>query len=78
MVSLAKCLNLLRMENAAQKNSDTNIMGYYGVRFLSEPYTLQEDKSVDNKVIKAGEIIVKAEYLSIKTQYKLVLEKNWK
>ena len=40
-------------------------MGYYDVKVLPEPYTLQDDKTVDKQVIKAGEIIVKAEYICI-------------
>ena len=35
-------------------------------KFLSEPYKLQDDKKVDNQVMRAGELIVKAEYISIK------------
>ena len=40
-------------------------MGYYVVKNLSEPYTLQDNKTVDKQVIKAGKIIVKSEYLSL-------------
>ena len=41
------------------------IMGYYIVKLLSEPYILSDDKTVDKKVIKSVELIVKAGYISI-------------
>ena len=44
--------------------ADPTTMVYYVVKFLPEPYTLKEDKTVYTQVIKAGELIVKAEYLS--------------
>ena len=49
----------------AINNSDLTTMGYYAVKFLSKPYRLQDDKKVYKQVIKSGEIIVKAEYISI-------------
>ena len=49
----------------AINTADTTKMGYYVVKFLSEPKTLQYYKIVDKQLIKAGELIVKAEYLSI-------------
>ena len=39
-------------------------MGYYVVKLLSEPYNSQDGKTVDKQFTKAGELIVKAEYLS--------------
>ena len=49
-------------------------MVYYVVIYFSEPYTLQDDKTVYKQVINTGELIVKAEYLSIiKNQCKLIL-----
>ena len=38
----------------------TTVMGYYAVKLLSEPYTLQDIKTVDKQVIKSGELILKA------------------
>ena len=35
----------------AINNADPTTMDYYFVKFLSEPYTLQYDKTVDKKVI---------------------------
>ena len=45
--------------------ADSTTMGYYVVKILSEPYTLKDKKIFDKQVIKADEIIVKAEYPSI-------------
>ena len=45
--------------------ADPTTIGYYAVKLLSEPYTLQDNKTVNKKFIKAGELTVKAEYLSI-------------
>ena len=39
-------------------------MGYYVVNLLPETYTLKYKKTVDKRFIKAGELIVKTEYLS--------------
>ena len=39
-------------------------MSQYDLKFLSEPYMLQGDKTVDKKVIKSGELTVKEKYLS--------------
>ena len=46
--------------------ADPTTMGYYVAKFLSKPYKLQDDKKVDNQVMRAGELIVKAEYINIK------------
>ena len=43
----------------AINTADPTTMGYYVVRLLSEPYTLQ-DKKFNKKFIQAGELIVKA------------------
>ena len=39
-------------------------MGYYKINFFLEAYALQEYTLCDGKIGKAGEIIVKAQYLS--------------
>ena len=44
----------------AINTTDPNIMGYYFVILLSEPYTLQDNKTVDKQVINTGELTVKA------------------
>ena len=50
---------------AAINTADSTTKDYYDAKLLSEPYTLKNDKTVENQVIKAGEIIVKLEYIII-------------
>ena len=38
----------------AINTSDPTTMGYYVVKFLSEPYRLKDKKKVDKQIIKAG------------------------
>ena len=40
-------------------------MGYYVIKYIYEPYTLQELKTTDGQVSKEGELVVKAYYLSL-------------
>ena len=52
------------------KYSDTNAadpttIKYYVIKYLFEPYTPQEYQTLYSKVVQAGELIVKVEYLSI-------------
>ena len=56
----------------ATNTSYPTTIGYYVVKFLSEPYTLQGGKTVYKQVINTGIIIVKSEYLSI-----MNVNKNW-
>ena len=44
---------------------DPTTIGYYIVKFLSGTCILQDDKKIDMQVIKAGELIPKADCLSI-------------
>ena len=44
----------------AINTADPIKMGYYGVKFLSEPYKLQDVKTVDKNLIKEVELIVKS------------------
>ena len=46
--------------------------GYYVVNFISEPYTLQGNKTVNKKVFNAGEFIVNVVYLIM-----IKSSKNW-
>ena len=48
----------------AMNTTDSTTMGYYVINFASEAYTLQEDTKCDEKIITAGEMFVKAQYLS--------------
>ena len=41
---------------------DTTTDGLYVLKFISEVYTLQNNKSIYGKVISAGELVVKAQY----------------
>ena len=40
-------------------------MGYYMMKYISEPYTLQEDRTTYGQVSKAVQLVHKSEYLSI-------------
>ena len=40
-------------------------MGYYVIKYRYEPYTLQEEQTTHGQVSKAGELVVKSEYLSL-------------
>ena len=48
----------------AMNTTYTSTMGYYLIKFLSEAYTLQDDTKCNGQIISAGEIFVKAQYLS--------------
>ena len=41
----------------------TTINGLYDIPFLSEAYTLQNNTTIDGKVISAGKWVVKSQYL---------------
>ena len=40
-------------------------MGYYVFKFLPEQYILQDNKIVEKQAIKADELVVKSEYISM-------------
>ena len=42
----------------------TTAMVYYVIKFLSEGYTLQEETTCDGKIITAGELVFKAQYMN--------------
>ena len=44
--------------------AETSTDGYYVINFISEAYTLQNNATIDGKIITAGESFVKAKYLS--------------
>ena len=52
---------------------DPTTMGYYVIKYLSEPFTLQEDQTTYGQVSKVGELVVKYEYLSLIKKIKLAL-----
>ena len=43
--------------------TDSRKMGYYVIKFFSEAYTLQENKTCDGKIIAAGELFFRSKYL---------------
>ena len=45
--------------NTYEKTSN----GLYVIQFLSEAYTLQNNTIIDEQVISAGELVVKAQYI---------------
>ena len=49
-----------RSKYGAINTTDTSKMGYYVINFMSEPYTLQEEKTCDERIGTAVEIVVKA------------------
>ena len=52
-------------KDVAINTSYITTMGYYVVKFLLEPYTLQDNNKFEKKVIKTGENMVKVRYLCI-------------
>ena len=46
-------------------NTDDNVSnGFYVIQFLSEAYPLQNITTIDGEFISAGELVVKAQYIS--------------
>ena len=58
--------------------SDTTTMGNYVINYPYLPYTLHEDQTTDDQLSKAGELIVKAEYLSLMKAKKRYLQQHGK
>ena len=48
----------------AMNTSDTSAKGYYGIKFVLDPYTLQDDTIFKVQIISAGGLVIKAQYLS--------------
>ena len=48
----------------AINTTDKTTMGYYVIKFMSEPYTLQEEKMCSGKISTSGEIVVKYQYMN--------------
>ena len=47
----------------AINTTNTSIMGYYVIKFISEECTLQEDTTCGGKIISAGKLVFKEKYL---------------
>ena len=43
--------------------TDTSTNGFYVIMFTSGAYKLQENTTIDEKIITAGELVVKPQYL---------------
>ena len=43
---------------------DTTKHLFYVIQFLSDSYTLQNNTTIDGNIISAGELVLKAQYLS--------------
>ena len=43
---------------------DTSTMGYYVIKFVSKANTLQDNTRCDRRISSAGELVVKAQYVS--------------
>ena len=54
------------------KTTDTSTNGFYVIMFTSGAYTLQENTTIDGKIISSGELIVKEQYLCY-----MPLDTNW-
>ena len=52
----------------------TTAMGYYVGKYWYETYALQEYKTIDGQKSKAGELLVKSEYLSVMKAKTIVIE----
>ena len=47
----------------ATNTTDTSKIGYYVIKFVSEPYTLQDKTTCDGQISSAYELVFKAQYL---------------
>ena len=56
----------------AINTTDTPTNGFYVIMFTSGAYTLQENTTIDGKIITAGELVVKAQYLC-----SMQIDTNW-
>ena len=48
----------------AINTTDTSTNGFYVIMFTSEAYTLQDNTTIDGKMITSGELVVEEQYLS--------------
>ena len=47
----------------AINTADNTTNGFYVIQFISEEYMLQNNTTIDEQVISADELVVKAQYL---------------
>ena len=50
-------------KHGAINTTDTSTKGFYVIMFTPEAYTLQDNTIIDGKIITAGELVVKAQYI---------------
>ena len=55
---------LQAVQYGAINTIDTATMGYYVIKFISEPYTLQEETMCGGKISTAGEQVLKYQYMN--------------
>ena len=56
----------------AIRTTETSTNGFSVIMFTSGAYTLQENTTIDGKIITSGELLVKAKYLC-----SMQVETNW-
>ena len=56
----------------AKNTTDTSTNGFYVIMFTSGAYTLQENTTIDGKILIAGELVVNAKYLC-----SMQIDTNW-
>ena len=59
-------------KHGAINTTDTSTNGFYVIMFTSGAYTLQENTTIDGKIITAGELVVKVQYLC-----SMKIDTNW-
>ena len=52
--------------------TDTKTNGFYVIMFTLEVYTLEDNTTIDGKIITAGELVVKAQYIC-----SMQVDTNW-
>ena len=50
-------------ECGTNNTDDTTTNGYYVIKLISEAYMLQNNTAIDGKIISAGELFFKAQYI---------------
>ena len=56
----------------ATNTTDTSTNVFYVIMFISEAYTLQDNTTIDGKIITAGKLVFKSQYLS-----SMQVDTNW-
>ena len=59
-------------KNGAIKTTDMTTNGLYVTMFTSEAYTLQDNTTIDGKIITAGKLVVKSRYIC-----SMQVDNNW-